>query len=393
MDIARRQLDRRLDRLAGVLELVIFLEVGLEPLEDLDRIGDRRLVDIDLLETPDQRAILLEILPIFLIRGRTDAAHRSGRERGLEQIGRIHGSARCGAGADHGVDLVNEQDGARIILELLDHLLKSFLEIASIACPSEQRAHIEREHGRPFEHLRHLAVDDPARQTFCDRRLADAGLANEQRVVLLTPTQHLDGAIDFRVAPDQRVDLAFARLLVEVDAIGLERVAFLLLLIARLGVAVVVDAARRTRLRQARALGDPVADVIDGVVARHLLLLQEIGGMALPLGENRDQHIRAGHLFPPRGLHVNHGALDHPLEAGRRLGILGPVGDEVFEFGFDIGDEVAAQLVGIDIARLHHGSRILIVDQCEQQMLERCVFVVTLVGERQGAMKRLFETA
>ena len=90
---------------------------------------------------------------------------------------------------------------------------------------------------------------------------------------------------------------------------------------------------------------------------------------------------------------MNHGALDHPLEAGRRLGILGPVGDEVFEFGFNIGDEVAAQLVGIDIARLHHGSRILIVDQCEQQMLERCVFVVTLVGERQGAMKRLFETA
>ena len=85
------------------------------------------------------------------------------------------------------------------------------------------------EHGRLLEHVRHLAMHDPARQTFRDRRLSDARLADEQRVVLLTPTQHLDGATDLRVATDQRVDLAFARLLVEVDAIGFERVAFLLL--------------------------------------------------------------------------------------------------------------------------------------------------------------------
>ena len=38
VDVARGQLDRRLDRLVGVFELVIVLEIGLEPLQDLDRV-------------------------------------------------------------------------------------------------------------------------------------------------------------------------------------------------------------------------------------------------------------------------------------------------------------------------------------------------------------------
>ena len=69
----------------------------------------------------------------------------------------------------------------------------------------------------------------------------------------------------------------------------------------------------------------------------------------------------------------------------------GTVGDEVFEFGIDVGDEIAAQLVEIDIAGPHHRRGILIVDQREQQMLERGVFVVALVGQREGAMQRPFE--
>src|SRR5881398_16664 len=47
--------------------------------------------------------------------------------------------------------------------------------------------------------------------------------------------------------------------------------------------------------------------------------LQEIGGMALALCENRDQHVGAGNLLAARGLDVNHRALDHALKARRRL--------------------------------------------------------------------------
>src|SRR6185312_17137221 len=138
---------------------------------------------------------------------------------------------------------------------------------------------------RALEHVRHLAIDDAAREPYRDRGLADAGFADEQRVVLLAAAEHLDRAADLAIAADQRIDLAVLRLLVEVDAIGLERVALLLGLVAGLGVGFFLRAARGTRLGHAGPLGDAVADVVDRVVARHVLLLQEIGGVALALGE------------------------------------------------------------------------------------------------------------
>ena len=340
VDVARRQLDRRLDRLVGVFELVIVLEIGLEALHDLDRVRDRRLVDVDLLEAAHQRAVLLEILAVFLVGGRADAADRAAGERRLEQVRGIHRAAGGGAGADHGVDLVDEHDRARIGLDLLDHLLEPLLEVAAVARAGEQRAHVEREHGGVLQHVRHFAVDDAARQPFGDRGLADAGLADEQRIVLLPPAQHLDGAVDLGLAADQRIDLAVLRLLVEVDAIGLERIALLLRLASPPlpPLASVSSSSPRTRarFRQARPLGDAVADVVDRVVAGHVLLLQEIGGVALALGEDRDQHVGAGHLLAAGRLHVDHGALDHALEAGGGLAVLAAVGDQVFQFGFEI---------------------------------------------------------
>ena len=49
------------------------------------------------------------------------------------------------------------------------------------------------------------------RQTFDDRGLADAGLADQHGIVLGAAGQHLDGAADFLVAPDHGVELAVAR--------------------------------------------------------------------------------------------------------------------------------------------------------------------------------------
>ena len=108
--------------------------------------------------------------------------------------------------------------------------------------------------------------------------------------------------------------------------------------------------------------------------------------MALALGEDRDQHVGARHLLAPGRLDVDHGALDHPLEPGGRLGILAAVGHEVFELGFHIGDEISPQLVEIDVACPHDGGRVLIVDQRQQQVLKRGVFMMAFIGERQCPM-------
>ena len=228
VDVARRQLHRRLDGVVGVAELVELLEIGLQALHDLDRVRDRRLVDVDLLEAADERPVLLEVLAVLLVGGRADAAQRAGGERRLQQVRRVHRAAGGGAGADHRVDLVDEHDGVRVRLDLLDDLLQALLEIAAVAGAGEQRAHVEGEDGGVLEHLRHLALDDLAGEALGDGGLADAGIADQERVVLLPAAEDLDRALDLGLAADQRVDLAVLRLLVEVDAVGVERVALLL---------------------------------------------------------------------------------------------------------------------------------------------------------------------
>ena len=113
--------------------------------------------------------------------------------------------------------------------------------------------------------------------------------------------------------------------------------------------------------------------------------------MALALGEDRHQDVGAGDLLAARGLDVDDGALDDPLEAGGRLRILVVAGHQIVELGVDVGQHRMLQLVEIDVAGPHHGGRLGIVDQRQQQVLERRIFMMTLVGERQRLMQRLFQ--
>ena len=93
--------------------------------------------------------------------------------------------------------------------------------------PASKRAHIEREDRGVLQHFGHFALDDAARQPFGNRRLADAGIADIERIVLRAAAQDLNGAVDLGLAADQRIDLAL-RLSFEIDAIGVERVVALL---------------------------------------------------------------------------------------------------------------------------------------------------------------------
>ena len=198
-------------------------------MQDLDGLGHRRLDHVDLLEAARQRVVLLEDAAVFLVGGRADAAQLAAGQHRLDQVGGIHDAAGGGAGADHGVDLVDEQDGARLLLQLGDHGLQALLEVAAILGAGDQRAHVERVDRAVRQHLGHLALDDQPRQALGDRGLADAGLADVQRVVLAAPAQDLDGALDLELAADQRIDAAVLRLRVEVGGVLLERAAALAL--------------------------------------------------------------------------------------------------------------------------------------------------------------------
>ena len=74
-----------------------------------------------------------------------------------------------------------------------------------------------------LEPLGHVAIGDTRGEALDDRRLADAGLADEHRVVLAAAREHLDAAADLLVAADDRVDLAALGERGEVLAVLLER--------------------------------------------------------------------------------------------------------------------------------------------------------------------------
>ena len=296
--------------------------------------------------------------------------------------------------------LVDEQDRALVRLDLLHDLLETLLEIAAISGAGEQRAHVEREDRGIGENVGNFPLGDLARETFGDRRLADAGVADQQRIVLLPPAENLDRALHLGLAADQRIDPAVLGLLVEIDAIGVERALLLLAVAAALArlarlvlLALFLGAAHRLGVGHAGTLGDAVADVIDRVVAGHVLLLQEIGSMALALGEDRDEHVCAGHLLAARRLHMDDRALDDALETGGRLGVVAPVGDEIVEFGIDVIAQCLAQRVQIDRAGPHDRGRVQVVDEAEQQVLERRIFMAPFIGGLKRPVKRLLEIA
>ena len=178
---------------------------------------------------------------------------------GFKQVGRIHRAVRL-AGADQRVHLVDEQDdaaGGR--RDFGQHGLQPLLELAAIFGAGNQRAHVERHQLLVLQRLRHVAIDDAQRQTFGDRRLADARLADQHRIVLGAPRQNLDGAADFLVAADHRVELAVARVGGQVARIFLQRV-IALLGTRRIGGAALAQIVDRLvqRLRRNAGLGQDV---------------------------------------------------------------------------------------------------------------------------------------
>ncbi len=215
---------RRVGYAHAVMQLVFLFQSA----QDRDGVLDRRLRNEHGLEASRQRRVLLNMLAIFVERGGAHAMQLAARERGLQQVRRVHRAVGL-ARADQGVHLVDEEDDLALRrLDLREHGLQPLLELAAIFGARNQRAHVEREHLLVLEALRHVARDDAMREPLDDGRLADARLADQHRIVLGAPRQHLDGAPDLLVAPDDGIELALGRGFCEIARIALERIVALL---------------------------------------------------------------------------------------------------------------------------------------------------------------------
>ncbi len=187
-----------------------------QALEDLDGVRDRRLRDLDWLEAALKSGVLLQVLAVLIQRGRADGLQLTPREHGLEDRGRVD-RALGRARPDEGVDLVDEQDDVAAGADLLEDLLQPLLEVTAVPGAGHQRAQVEGVQLLVLDRLRDLALDDLLGQSLDDRGLADTGSADEDRVVLGTPGQHLHDPLDFLLPANDRVELALAGALREVS--------------------------------------------------------------------------------------------------------------------------------------------------------------------------------
>ena len=232
------------------MDLVAFAQTP----QDADGVLDRRLADHHGLEAPLERRVLLDVLAVLVERRRADRVQLAARQHRLQHVRRVHRSFRR-AGADHGVQLVDEQDDLALrVGDLLEHRLQPLFELAAILGARDQGAHVEGDDPLVLQALGHVAAVDAARQSFDDRGLADAGLADEDRIVLRPARQHLDDTPDFLVPSDDRIEFLLVRHLGEVAAVALER------LIGALGFSVVTRCEPRTLVSACRIVSRVMPD-------------------------------------------------------------------------------------------------------------------------------------
>ena len=141
---------------------------------------------------------------------------------GFEQIRGV-AAALGPSGADHSVQLVDEEDHIARVGHFAEHGLQPLLEFAAELRAGHQGAHIERDDTLVFEAFGHVGIDDSQGEALGDGGFADAGLADQHGIVFRAARKHLHDAADFLVAADHRVELSLACPLDQIDAVAFQR--------------------------------------------------------------------------------------------------------------------------------------------------------------------------
>ena len=275
------------------------------PCEDRDRVLDARLADEDRLEAALQGGVLLDVLAVLVERRGADRLQLAAREQRLHHVGGVD-RALGRAGADDGVQLVDEEDDVARALDLVEHALEPLLELAAVLGAGDHAAEVESQDALAAQALGDVGGDDLLRQALDDRRLAHAGLADEHRVVLRAPAEHLDDALDLLVAADHRVEPVVARQRGQVARVELEHaLAGRLLLVVDAGRAHLAEGAHQRLLGDARVAQDRASAALAleqhaeqqvlGADERVAHLLRALhGDVESGLGARRERELVAG---------------------------------------------------------------------------------------------------
>ena len=324
------------------------------------------------LEAPFQRRILLDVLAILIEGGCADSAQLAARQRRLEHVRSIDSTFGC-ARTHQGVQFVDEQDDLPVrLFNILEHCFQAVFELPTILSAGQHGAEVERDHSLVAQQFRHIAGENAPRQSFHDGRLANARFANEHRIVLGAPRQHLDHAANFFIPANHRVKLAPARQFRQVLGIAVKGLVLALRslvghsLVAAHGGQAFEDCVAGSALRCQRKL------------RRIILQLRQCQQQVL------GRHVLVFKIFCFFGGVVQH-LLQVVGEAGLRRGsaYLGQAGDSVANTG--------VQLFGAHSNLLQHGNddAVFVFQQRHEQVQGKHFRLTVLIGQGTGLLNRL----
>src|SRR5471030_3050452 len=98
------------------------------------------------------------------------------------------------------MQLVDEENDVAPLHDLFHDLLEALLELTAVLRARDERREVERVDLLVLQQLRHLVRRDARREALDDGSLADAGLADQYRVVLRAPRKDLHQPLDLRGA-------------------------------------------------------------------------------------------------------------------------------------------------------------------------------------------------
>ena len=353
-----------------------------------------RLVHLHHLEAAGEGGVLLDVFLVLGPGGGRDGAQCAARQGPASRLAASPVPAAPPAPTRVWASSMNRMIGGRA-LYVLDHLAQALLELALHAGAGLQQAHVQGAQLDVFQRGRHVAGDDAQGEAFHHRGLAHAGLAGEDRVVLAATHEDVHQLADLVVTADDRVQLAAAGLLGEVDGEALE--GFLLAHgrwghgaagIARGGTGVEAVGGGQGVLR---GVADDLVEALDQ--GFHLDLVELAGDGAQRVAQARgledaDHQVGGAHLaFAEHQAAVDPAALHRFLDMGRQVGDRGrATGQAIQGLGDVLGQasrldvELADDLVQVGVLQLQD-----LVEPVHQ--LD--VGVATQLAEHRGRFDRL----
>ena len=213
-------------------------------------------------------------------------------------------------------------------------------------------------------------------QALDDGGLADAGLAQQHRVVLGAAREDLHDPLDLGLAADDRVELALGGELGQVAAELVEQLRGLLALARTAGAAAAALAA-------AAGAGQHPDDLVADLLGVGVEVEQDAGGDALVLAHEAEQDVLGADVVVAERERLAQRQLEHLLGARRERDLAG--GDLLA--GADDADDLRAHALDGDVEGLEDagGEALLLAQQAEQDVLGADVVVLErprlLLGE------------